>query len=65
MDTYTLTNATNWQHIFFNIQANLNPDNCWEPLYDKHDIRRMLITLETSPADRADTILLDAMTLTE
>lgn len=54
-----------WSHLFFNIQANLDPNNCWQLRYDKKDIREMLIYIEPGRTDKKGTIYLDSIMLTE
>ncbi len=59
------TKKRGWSHLFFNIQANLKPNNCWEPRYDKEHIREMLIFVEPGSVNKKGTIYLDSIMLTE
>ncbi|MFH1368789.1 MAG: glucoamylase family protein [Elusimicrobiota bacterium] len=52
-----------WNHLFFNIQANLNPGNFWEQKYDKENIREMQIFLEPEKASKP--VYIDSLMLTE
>ena len=63
--TATLSAAKGWKMLFFNIQANLNPDNCWEPRYDKRDIREMQLMMEPGKTDCRGTVCLGPLLLTE
>jgi len=54
-----------WQRVFFNIQANLNPSNCWEVRYDKRDIREVQLLIAPGRTDFQGEIGLDSITLTE
>ncbi len=65
VDTQEVKAEDGWKHLFFNIQANLNPSNCWEPRYDKRDIRKMLFFIEPGNTDCKGTIYLDSIMLTE
>ena len=65
VDTYELAANDGWKHVFFNIQANLNPKNCWEPRYDKRDIREMQFLVEPGKTDCAGTLFLSSIILTE
>jgi hypothetical protein len=63
--TYTPAAETGWRHVFFNIQANLNPSNCWEPRYDKRDIREMLFLVEPGKTDCRGQVCFSSIMLTE
>ncbi len=65
VQTQKAINKDGWTHLFFNIQANLNPNNCWEPRYDKEHIREILIFIEPGGTDEKRTVYLDSIMLTE
>ncbi len=63
--THTPRPGADWTHAFFNIQANLNPSNCWEPRYDKRDIREMQWVIAPGQTDCAGEVFFDSIVLTE
>ncbi|MFH0952875.1 MAG: glucoamylase family protein [Verrucomicrobiota bacterium] len=63
--TRSLAEADGWQHLLYNIQANLNPRNCWEPRYDKRDIRELLVLVRPSGTNVQGSVRLGPITLTE
>ncbi len=65
VETQRAANKDGWTHLFFNIQANLNPTNCWEPRYDKGHIKEMLIFINPGETNKKGTVYLDSIMLSE
>lgn len=65
VDTKSVNKKDGWKHLFFNIQANLNPENCWEPRYDKRNIKTIQLIFEPGKTDCNGKIYIDSIMLTE
>jgi hypothetical protein len=53
--------AGEWEHVYFNIQASLNPTNFWVKRYDKNEISKIKIKIPKRSGD----IYLDSISITE